>query len=70
MPRLGLPNLGLGLGLRCLHFAHILENQPDVAEFEAALEAFEGNLRRDFEDLDQIEWFDENILLQFGRRDP
>lgn len=32
--RLGHPNLGLGLGLRTVHFAHILEHQPDVDWFE------------------------------------
>ena len=40
MPRLGLPNLGLGLGLRSVHFAHVLENQPDVAWFEVISENF------------------------------
>ncbi len=38
-------------------------------EFETALAAFENNLRRDFDDLDRIEWVDENILLQIRRRE-
>ncbi len=37
------------------------------AEFETALAAFEHNLRRDFDDLDQIEWYDENVLLHLRR---
>lgn len=37
-------------------------------EFETALAAFENNLRRDFDDLDQIEWYDENVLLELRRR--
>ncbi len=39
-------------------------------ELEDALEAFEGNLRRDFEDLDAIRWFDENVLLEIRRSGP
>ena len=29
-PRLGNPNLGLGVGLRTTHFRHILKTQPEV----------------------------------------
>lgn len=32
-------------------------------EFEQSLERFKRNIRRKFKDLDQIIWFDENILL-------
>ena len=32
--RLGYPNLGLGLGLRSVHFDYILEKQPEVDWFE------------------------------------
>ncbi len=39
-PRLGHPNLGLGVGLRAAHFGHILEQQPDVDWFEAISENF------------------------------
>jgi len=39
-PRLGLPNLGLGLGLRAVHFNHILEHWPAVDWFEAISENF------------------------------
>ena len=32
--RWGLPNLGLGVGLRTVHFQHVLEMQPEVDWFE------------------------------------
>ena len=35
-----MPNLGLGLGLRSVHFDHILENRPEIAWFEAISENF------------------------------
>ncbi len=38
--RLGLPDLGLGLGLRHCHFTHILEQAPDVGWFEIISENF------------------------------
>jgi uncharacterized protein (UPF0276 family) len=38
--RLGLPNLGLGLGLRSQHFEHILQNKPAVDWFEVISENF------------------------------
>jgi uncharacterized protein (UPF0276 family) len=38
--RLGLPNLGLGLGLRSQHFEHILQNKPEVDWFEVISENF------------------------------
>jgi uncharacterized protein (UPF0276 family) len=38
--RLGLPNLGLGLGLRSQHFEHILEKNPSVDWFEVISENF------------------------------
>ena len=37
---LGLPKLGLGLGLRGKHFNHIVEHRPDVAWFEIISENF------------------------------
>jgi uncharacterized protein (UPF0276 family) len=39
-PRLGLPQLGLGLGLRNLHFEQILSDWPAVDWFEAISENF------------------------------
>jgi hypothetical protein len=38
--RLGHANLGLGVGLRTVHFSHILENKPDVDWFEIISENF------------------------------
>lgn len=39
-PRLGLPNLGFGVGLRTVHFSHILTHQPQVDWFEIISENF------------------------------
>jgi len=38
--RLGHLNLGLGVGLRTVHFSHILENRPEVDWFEIISENF------------------------------
>src|SRR5690242_19972422 len=38
--RLGHANLGLGVGLRTVHFSHILEHQPKVDWFEIISENF------------------------------
>ena len=40
IPRLGYPNLGLGLGLRTAHYAHILEHWPAVDWFEVISENY------------------------------
>ncbi len=40
MPRLGLPHLGLGLGLRNVHFDYILKQWPSVDWFEIITENF------------------------------
>lgn len=42
-PRLGLPDLGLGVGLRNQHFQHILEHGPKVDWFEIISENFIDN---------------------------
>ncbi len=39
-PRLGYANLGLGVGLRTVHFSHILHHQPQVDWFEVISENF------------------------------
>ncbi|MGH2652555.1 MAG: MNIO family bufferin maturase [Actinomycetota bacterium] len=39
-PRLGHPNLGLGVGLRSVHFDHILRHQPAVDWFEVISENY------------------------------
>lgn len=38
--RWNFPDLGLGLGLRTVHFDHVLENQPDVDWFEILSENY------------------------------
>jgi uncharacterized protein (UPF0276 family) len=40
VPRLGHPNLGLGIGLRTVHFPYILRNNPAVDWFEIISENF------------------------------
>jgi uncharacterized protein (UPF0276 family) len=40
LPRLGHPNLGLGVGLRTAHFGHILRHWPPVDWFEVISENF------------------------------
>jgi uncharacterized protein (UPF0276 family) len=40
LPRLGHPHLGLGVGLRTVHFSYILKNQPTVDWFEIISENF------------------------------
>lgn len=43
LPRLGLPNLGMGVGLRTPHFPHILAHGPGVDWFEIISENFIGH---------------------------
>jgi uncharacterized protein (UPF0276 family) len=38
--RFGLPDLGVGVGLRTAHYAHILEHNPDVPWFEIVSENY------------------------------
>jgi uncharacterized protein len=38
--RFGMPDLGVGVGLRTVHFGHILSKEPDVDFFEALTENF------------------------------
>jgi uncharacterized protein (UPF0276 family) len=54
VPRLGHPNLGLGLGLRTVHFPYILEHQPAVDWFEIIAENFIDSGGRPRYVLDQI----------------
>ena len=39
-PRLGLPDLGCGIGLRIPHYPHIFKEEPDVSFFEIISENF------------------------------
>ena len=52
--RLGLPSLGLGLGLRSQHFDYILENSPEVDWFEVISENFMDSYGRPRHILKQI----------------
>ena len=38
--RFGFPDLGIGLGLRTVHYAHLLEHWPDVGWFEIISENY------------------------------
>ena len=52
--RLGHANLGLGVGLRTVHFSHILKHQPQVDWFEIISENFMDSQGRPRYVLDQI----------------
>ena len=53
-PRLGYPNLGLGVGLRSGHFAYLEEHEPDVDWFEVIPENFMDSGGRARHVLDRI----------------
>src|SRR4051812_21521751 len=53
-PRLGHPHLGLGVGLRTSHFAHILSKWPAVDWFEIISENFMDSRGRPRHVLEQI----------------
>ena len=73
-PRLGLPHLGFGVGLRSLHFDHILEHWPDVDWFEIISENFMESRGRPRWVLDQIaERYPlvmHGVSLSIGSADP
>lgn len=52
--RWGFPDLGIGVGLRTVHFPHILQNQPDVDWFEILSENFMQTGGRPMWVLDQV----------------
>ena len=52
--RFGLPDLGVGVGLRTVHFGHILSKKPDVDFFEAITENFLDTGGRPRHILDQV----------------
>jgi uncharacterized protein (UPF0276 family) len=53
-PRFGLPNLGVGVGLRTAHYTHILEQSPEVAWFEVLSDNYLHTRGRPLEILDRI----------------
>lgn len=54
LPRLGHPDLGIGVGLRTVHFEHILQQHPDVGWFEIISENFMDSQGRPRHVLNQI----------------
>jgi uncharacterized protein (UPF0276 family) len=72
--RLGYPHLGLGVGLRTVHFNHILEHRPAVDWFEIISENFMDSRGRPRYVLDQIaEQYPvvmHGVSLSIGSTDP
>jgi len=72
--RLGYPNLGLGVGLRHVHFRHITETWPDVDWFEIISENFMDSQGRPRYILDQVaERYPivmHGVSLSIGSTDP
>lgn len=72
--RFALPNLGLGVGLRSVHFAHILRERPQVDWFEIISENFLDSQGRPRHVLDQIaEHYPlvmHGVSLSIGSSDP
>ena len=54
MNKWGYPDLGFGIGLRTVHFAHILEHQPKIDWFEILSENFMDTGGRPMYVLDQV----------------
>jgi uncharacterized protein (UPF0276 family) len=73
-PRFDLPDLGIGVGLRTVHFAHILETRPAVDWFEIVSENFMDTGGRPMHVLDQIaERYPivmHGVSLSIGSTDP
>lgn len=72
--RLGLPNLGFGVGLRTTHYPHILEHKPDVDWFEIISENYMDSGGRPRHVLEQIvEQYQvvmHGVSLSIGSTDP
>lgn len=54
VPRLGLPDLGIGVGLRTKHYREILDGSPRVGFFEIISDNYMESAGRPLEFLDQI----------------
>jgi uncharacterized protein len=52
--RFGFPDLGIGLGLRTVHYGHLLEHWPDVGWFEILSENYMQTAGRPLHFLDRI----------------
>lgn len=72
--RWNLPDLGLGLGLRTQHFAHVLERRPAVDWFEILSENFMATGGRPLQVLDELaEHYPivmHGVSLSIGSTDP
>jgi uncharacterized protein (UPF0276 family) len=72
--RFGLPNLGIGLGLRTVHYARILEKEPAVDWFEILSENYMQTKGRPLDYLDQVaERYPiamHGVSLSIGSTDP
>jgi uncharacterized protein (UPF0276 family) len=73
-PRLGMPDLGLGVGLRSAHFAYLEEHEPEVDWFEVVPENFMDSGGRSRYVLDRIaERYPvvvHGVSLSIGSTDP
>jgi uncharacterized protein (UPF0276 family) len=73
-PRLGLPDLGVGIGLRVPHYAAVLEKQAPATWFEIISENFmvEGGRPRENLDraLDRYRLVQHGVSLGIGNTDP
>lgn len=54
MNRFALPDLGVGLGLRTVHYRHILDHEPDVGWFEIISENYMQTAGKPLHFLDRI----------------
>ena len=74
MNRFGLPDLGIGLGLRTTHYAHIVEQRPAVDWFEILSENYMQTRGRPLHFLDQVaERYPvamHGVSLSIGSTDP
>lgn len=74
LPRLGCPSLGFGVGLRSVHFSHIIEHWPAVDWFEVISENFIDSGGRPRYVLDQVaERYPvvmHGVSLSIGSTDP
>jgi uncharacterized protein (UPF0276 family) len=72
--RFSLPNLGVGLGLRTKHYAHILEHRPEVDWFEILSENYMQTHGRPLHFLDRVaEAYPivmHGVSLSIGSTDP
>jgi uncharacterized protein (UPF0276 family) len=72
--RFGLPNLGIGVGLRTTHYQHILDERPKVDWFEIISENYLETAGRPLHVLDQIaERYPivmHGVSLSIGSTDP